>query len=334
LQILLNFTYRRPYFADTFVVHDGLNAAIVRDNAGGLECRNTMSNPSDETFLEFASRGKTAWWRYLLSCVLAFLIAVILGVAITFCLQALHKFPNDFAAEVLQPSHPLVFFVGTGAIFGTLVIGLIIAMAVIQHKKFGDVVGRWNWRLFFWAIVIWATVEILASLLDFLIAPHSFRITVSGGTLDLAFWALLGLSVQTFAEEFIFRGYLTQAFLLATKNPLAAALISGFLFGAMHVPNGAPQAVSAACFGIVTSLIAIRTGGIAFTFGLHLTNNLFGAVILVSSDDVFQGSSGLISQNTPQLMWWDVGVTVAALVGTLWLTTRLAKAGRPFLGVG
>jgi membrane protease YdiL (CAAX protease family) len=287
-----------------------------------------MLNPSYETFLEFAARGKTAWWRYLLSCVLAFLIAIILGVVITFCLQALHKFPDNFATEILQPSHPPVFFIGTGAIFGTLVIGLIIAMAVLQGKTFSDVVGLWNWKLFFWAIVIWTVIEILASLLDFLIAPHSFRITATSGTLDLALLALLGLSVQTFAEEFIFRGYLTQAFLLVTKHPLTAALLSGLLFGAMHVPNGAPQAVSAACFGIVTSLIAIRTGGIAFTFGLHLTNNLFGAVILVSADDVFLGSPGLISQNTPQLIWWDVGVTAAALVGTLWLTTRLGISHR------
>jgi uncharacterized protein len=287
-----------------------------------------MLTPSYETFLKFAARGKTAWWRYLLSCVLAFLIAIILGVVITFCLQALHKFPSNFAAEILQPSHPLLFFIGTGAIFGTLVVGLIIAMAVLQDKTFGDAVGLWNWKLFCCGIVIWTAVEILASLLDFLIAPHSFRITATSGTLDLALWALLGLSVQTFAEEFIFRGYLTQAFLLATKNPLAASLVSGLLFGAMHVPNGMPQAVAAGCFGIATSLIAIRTGGIAFTFGLHLTNNLFGAVVLVSADDVFLGSPGLISQNTPQLMWWDVGVTAVALVGTLWLTTRLGTSGR------
>ena len=154
-------------------------------------------------------------------------------------------------------------------------------------------------KLFCWAIVIWATVEILASLLDFPDRPLTAWIHCHQGDPGSGAWALLGLSAQTFAEEFIFRGYLTRGdFLSRPKVPLAAALISGFLFGAMHVPNGAPQAVSAACFGIATSLIAVRTGGIAFTFGLHLTNNLFGAVVLVSADDVFLGSPGLISQNT------------------------------------
>ena len=299
----------------------------VRDDTN-----NTMLSPSSyNRFLEISGRGKTTWWRYLLSCILAFLIAIILGVVITVCLQALHWFPNNFADEILQPSHPLVFFVGTGVLFGTLVIGLIVAIAVLQDKSFGDVVGRWNWNLFCWGVAIWAAVMVLASGLDFLIAPHSFNFTATKGTLDLALWALLGLSVQTFAEEFIFRGYLTQAFLLLTKNPFAAALICGLLFGAMPVHNGAPQAVSAACFGNVTTLIAIRMGGIAFTFGLHLMNNLFGAVIIISADDVFRGSPGLISQNTPQLDSWDVGVTAAALLGTLWLTTRLAISCRSSL---
>jgi membrane protease YdiL (CAAX protease family) len=283
---------------------------------------------SDNTFFEFAARGKTAWWRYLISCVLAFPIAIFIGTVIIFCLEALHRFPNNLAAELLRPSHPFVFFLGTGTIFGTLLVGLIVAMAVLQNKHFRDVVGRWTWKMVFWGLALWGAVEIIANMLDFLIAPSGFRITASSGTRDLAIWALLGLSVQTFAEEFIFRGYLTQAFLLATKRPLAAALASGLLFGALHLPNGAPQAVVAVLFGIVMSLIAIRTGGIAFSFGVHLMNNLFGAVIVVSADDVFKGSPGVISQNTPQLLWWDFGVTAVALVGTLWFTTVIGKSER------
>ena len=289
-----------------------------------------MLNPSPrETFLEIADRGKTAWWRYFASCILAFLISIVFDVAITLCLRALHWLPPDIASEILEPSRPPLFFAGTGTIFGTLLIGLIIAIALVQRKAIGDVIGRWSWSLCGLAIVIWAAAEAIAGLMDFVLVPAGFRLTAASGTLGLALWALLGLSVQTFCEEFIFRGYLTQAFLLATKNPLAAALVSGLLFGAMHVPNGAPQAVSAGLFGIVTSLIAIRTGGIAFSFGLHLLNNFFGAVVIVSTNDVFHGSPGLISQNTPQLTWWDVAVTAAMLAGTLWLTYRIEYSLQP-----
>ena len=128
--------------------------------------------------------------------------------------------------------------------------------------------------------------------------------------------------MQTFAEEFVFRGFASQGLLLATRRVLPTALISGLLFGALHIPNGPSQAVSATIFGIVLSVIAIRTGGIAFTYGLHLVNNLFGAVVVASNNDAFHGSPALFSQNTPQLMWWDTAIGVAALVAVAVLVLR------------
>jgi hypothetical protein len=101
---------------------------------------------------------------------------------------------------------------------------------------------------------------------------------------------------------------------LATRRPLAAATLSGLLFGALHAPNGPPQAIGAAAFGTATALVTIRTGSIAFSYGLHLANNVFGAVLVVSAGDVFSGSPALATQNTPQLMWWDLGATIVALV--------------------
>jgi membrane protease YdiL (CAAX protease family) len=96
------------------------------------------------------------------------------------------------------------------------------------------------------------------------------------------------------------------------------------LFGSLHIPNGYAQAFAAAALGIVASLIAIRTGGIAFTFGMHLINNLFGAVVVVSADDVFKGLPALITQNTPFLTWWDSGVELVLLVSVGWFVlTRL-----------
>ena len=140
----------------------------------------------------------------------------------------------------------------------------------------------------------------------------------------LAIWAFTGLAIQTFAEEFVFRGYVTQALLLASRRPAVAALFSGLLFGALHIPNGTPQAIWATCFGVVAALIAIRTGGLAFTYGLHLANNLFAGVIVVSTGDVFKGIPGVITQSTPQIMGWDVGVGVAAMLGALMLAYRLS----------
>ena len=87
----------------------------------------------------------------------------------------------------------------------------------------------------------------------------------------------------------------------------------------MHIPNGLPQAINAVWFGIVCAYLAIRTAGIALTFGIHLANNYFGAIVLVSAGDVFKGLPGLFVQNTPQLAWWDLALSILALAALPWV---------------
>jgi membrane protease YdiL (CAAX protease family) len=209
------------------------------------------------------------------------------------------------------------FFTGMLLIYGAVAAGLTIAITLVQHKQFGDVIGSRNWALVFRGACIWALAQLAITLIDLHIAPRGFSNTLTGETMTRAIFAFPALAVQTFAEEFVFRGYVTQGILLATRRPLLVAALSGLLFRALHIWNGLPQAAGAVVFGIVSSLIAIRTGGIAFTFGLHLVNNYLGAVAVVSAGDVFKGSPGVILQNTLQLMWWEVSLTTMALATTL-----------------
>jgi uncharacterized protein len=273
-------------------------------------------------FLGFASRGKNAWWRYGLSLVLGFVLACIGLFVLTLMLTFLHLLPPGIATELQKPQHPQVFFPGIAVVFAGMTAGFMAAIAMVQNKRPGDVIGCWRWPLYFRGVGIWTAVQCALALIDVPIAPHGFSITATSGTAALAVSALFGLAVQTFSEEFLFRGYVTQGVLLALKKPLPAAIVSGLLFGAMHIPNGLVQAINAVIFGIVCSLIAIRTGGIAMTCGIHLANNYFGAVVLVSTGDVFRGSPGLVTQNTPQLMWWDLCVGVLTLAGLAWWVLR------------
>ena len=276
-------------------------------------------------YLDYARRGLNAWWRYLLTIVVALVLWVVLDVAIVLALTLSRLMPAGIAAEMTKPSHPVVFFSANGLVFATVIAGFVIAMRLIQRKRFGDVIGAWRWSRFGAGFCIWTACLVATTLADFLLRPGGFRWSASGATAALAVSALVGLGVQTFAEEFVFRGYLTQGLLLATKRPLVASVLSGLVFGALHIPNGIPQALNAVLFGVVAALIAIRTGGIAFTYGLHLINNLFGAVVVVSASDVFNGSPGLITQSTPGLVWWDLIAGVAVLAVPLWLAPRSTR---------
>jgi membrane protease YdiL (CAAX protease family) len=273
-------------------------------------------------YLEFAARGRNNWWRYLLTPIMACLLTGLGGLVLVAVLLLAHMLPPDLAEQMRQPKNVAPFFLSIGISFGMLAASLAVAAALIHRKRPKDLIGAWRWQIFALGLCAWMVVQAVLALIDLAIAPHGFALSANRGTLSLATTAFAGILAQTFAEEFIFRGYVTQGLLLAFKRPWPAALVSGLLFGSLHIANGTPQAVNAVIFGVVCALIAIRTGGIALTCGLHLANNYFGAVIVVSASDVFQGSPGIISQTTPQLVWWDLLLAAAALAGALWLVLR------------
>jgi membrane protease YdiL (CAAX protease family) len=293
--------------------------------------RENYSGVSMASYSDYASRGELRWWRYAATLAVAVLLFVIAPTLVVAALMLTRLWPQDALAAAQDPSRFVPFFLFNGCAFFALLAAFAAAARLVQRKRFGDIVGRWSCRLFGTGFGVWVVVLCGLTLVDVAIAPDGFRLSATAATPQLALVAGVALAVQTFTEEFVFRGYITQALLLATRRVPLAALISGLLFGAMHIPNGAPQAVSAAIFGVVLSVIAIRTGGIAFTFGLHLANNLFGAVVVASSNDAFHGVPALFSQNTPQLMWWDTAVGALALVGLLlWVARRRASgAGAP-----
>jgi membrane protease YdiL (CAAX protease family) len=277
-----------------------------------------------QTFMDYAQRGRNDGWRYLLASAGGLLIAAVAILLLGAGLMIARLLPPDLATSMLSPARPAVFFGANGVVFGLLMVGFAAAVRLLQGKRFGDLLGHWSWRAFGIGAAVWTLVLCLLTLIDFAIAPSTFRWSGKAATITLAGWALPALAVQTFAEEFIFRGYVTQGLLLATRRPLAASVLSGAVFGLVHIPNGPAQAANAFVLGVMLSLIAIRTGGLGFGWGLHLANNLFGSIVVVSGLDVFHGSHGLMTQTAPQLLWFDAVLgslaiaAIAAIVAVRW----------------
>lgn len=262
----------------------------------------------------YAARGRNAWWRYVLTFLAAPVVAILATVVIILPLQLAGIWSNALNKEALDPGHPIIFFLFNGAVFLVVLAAFAAVIALVNRKRPGDIVGRWGWTRFGAGFAVWSIVLAAGSLIDWMLAPSSFHLSIGPQTPSLALAAAAALTVQTFTEEFVFRGYLTQGLLLATRRMLPTALISGLLFGALHIPNGWPQAANATVFGVVLAIIAMRTGGLAFTYGLHLANNLFGAVIVVSAADAFHGSPGVFTQNAPGMLWWDAAFGGVALI--------------------
>src|SRR6185312_1687230 len=233
-----------------------------------------------EFYLSYAERGRTGWWRYLLTVALSFPFAMLALALLWIAFALLRLLPRDLAQQLQSPTDPWIFFGAIAVVFAALGGGLAAAAALIQRKRPRDIIGFWRWRLFLSGLSLWLAVQVVLAGLDFILVPSGFFFSGRATPL-LALWTFGAILVQTFTEEFIFRGYITQAIALVLRHPVSTACVSGLVFGAMHIPNGWPQAINATWFGIVCAFIAIRTGGIALGCGIHLANNYFGAMGVV-----------------------------------------------------
>lgn len=142
--------------------------------------------------------------------------------------------------------------------------------------------------------------------------------------------ALVGIMVQTGAEELVFRAYLQQQLAARFASPLVWMLLPSVLFGMAHY---APSDMGAntwlvvaatGLFGLIAADLTARTGALGLAWGLHFANN-FLAILLVSS---MSGLDGLALFHLPQ------GATQAhvlrallmadmALMALVWAACRL-----------
>jgi membrane protease YdiL (CAAX protease family) len=279
----------------------------------------TGAGAADTSYLALAARGKNSWARYIGAPILALALAAIVGIVCVIAAMMLGLLSPDGA---LDTTDPMVFFGLVGASDAPMLAAFIVAIRVIHKKRFTDIVGAWRWRDFALGAVLWAGVAIALAAVDFAIAPADFSINDAAAPLPLIAVIIAAVAVQTFFEEFIFRGYINQGLFLATKSESVTALLSGSIFGAMHIPNGWPQAIAATVMGVGFAFIAMRNAGIAWPSGMHFANNCLGALLIVSANDVFSASPGLFIQNSPQLIWFDTATVMIAIVAVSFALTR------------
>jgi uncharacterized protein len=100
----------------------------------------------------------------------------------------------------------------------------------------------------------------------------------SGG--KLAFLALTALVFAPFVEELLFRGMLLRA-LARRVRPETAVALTGLAFGMAHLLD--PNAISAlpglVALGMISSVVALRTGDLSRSIFLHMGFNALGLAI-------------------------------------------------------
>jgi len=114
------------------------------------------------------------------------------------------------------------------------------------------------------------------------------------GGLDFSLWlmllpvALLGVLVQTGAEELVFRGYLQQQLAARFASPLIWMLLPSIAFGIVHYEpetrgaNAWYIVAATGFFGLVAADLTARSGSLGLAWGLHFVNNVFALLIITA----------------------------------------------------
>ncbi|MFE0171632.1 CPBP family intramembrane glutamic endopeptidase [Streptomyces sp. NPDC059002] len=207
---------------------------------------------------------------------------------------------------------------------------VLLAAHWVQRRPAGtvsSVTGRLRWGWLGRCLLVGLPL-VAGSFGIMLLLPGSADGEPAGG----AEWAglgnfLLGLAMvcvlvpfQAAAEEYAFRGWLTQAVGSWCRSPWVAILPQAPLFAAAHgwgTPWGFADLV---VFALVAGVLTIRTGGLEAAIGLHVLNNLLAL-------GVSAGIAGALAsdETAADLGRAAVCVDVVTLCGYAALVLRLAR---------
>src|SRR5947207_9720606 len=161
-------------------------------------------------------------------------------------------------------------------------IGAALLFASIVSRPLPEQFGLRPTR--FWPAVAWIAAAFAAFYMFTLVwvailgvSPDDTKLPDELGVKDSTF-ALLAVAflvavVAPLAEEFFFRGFFFGA-LRNWKGPLPAAILTGLVFGAIHVGSAeAAFLLPLAFFGFTLCLLRERTGSLYPGIALHCMNN-------------------------------------------------------------
>ncbi|WP_240758196.1 CPBP family intramembrane glutamic endopeptidase [Palleronia sediminis] len=152
--------------------------------------------------------------------------------------------------------------------------------------------------------------------------------------LTLLPFAVVGILVQTGAEEMLFRGYLMQQLAARFSWRLIYMILPAVLFGMLHFDPGANGSNawaivgSAAFFGLISADLTIATGSLGAAWGLHFANNIVAILILSTKGTI----TGLALYLTPYAaseveITGPMLLTDIVMVLVVWAALRLVLRG-------
>ena len=263
------------------------------------------------SFIDKAKHGNTSFSSYLLGIVL--IISVYLLGSYFLILDLQWNFGIESFDGISQKE--IVRILGNNRFLAWLIVPfLFVALFLVIHTKFvhkrtvlSIFSGRktFDWKrvlfsfsLLFSVLSLFLFIQYLSS--DSLIFQFDLQKFI-----PLFFIAIFLLPIQTSCEELLFRSYILQGIKMRTKKNSIAVLISGIMFGAIHIGNpeiakiGYHIIVYYMLVGVFLALISLFDNGIELALGYHAANNVFAALMITNNWQAFQTDAVFMDNADP-----------------------------------
>lgn len=217
-------------------------------------------------------------------------------------------------------------------VFGLLIAALGLTLRLVHRRGLWSIIGPPALALRQFAIAMGAMLLLYGAIL-FLPMPEGMDPVPNlspGRWLMLLPLALLGLFLQVFAEELVFRGYLQSQLAARFSSPLVWMVLPSLCFAMLHFdpvsfgPNAWIVVAWAAAFGLATADLTARAGTLGPATALHFINN-FSAIMIAAPRGQFDGMALYaypFGMDNIDALWAMMPVDLLILVCG-WLAIRL-----------
>lgn len=224
------------------------------------------------------------------------------------------------------------FFVG-------IVAFVLCARFIHKSSVFSWITARQkiDGRRVLFSFILWAVLIVVPTMIDWFWNPVKFTFQGIDSQFFFSFILLACcLPFQVFFEELMFRAFVFQGIAKRTKSGYIAVLLSGVMFGLMHIGN--PE-VSTHGYGILgiyimlgvsISLMAFLDQGLEIAFGFHLANNFITGILVTSSEQAFQ-THALLKVDSLDVSFASVGLLLLSLLLFFLLCYRRFQWGQVFV---
>ena len=285
--------------------------------------------------------GRPGWWRSLLGAVLLLVLVfgvvpLALGLLALVAMLAGGTSAED-AGRILDITEEVTpaGLAALNLLLGSAILSSWLVLWLFHRLKprwLSSVAPRLRWR-FLLACLPVAVVALVASFGVALLVPAGAAGEPVGAmndftstTRDFLLVIALLTPLQAAGEEYVFRGYLTQAFgsLLPFRRVslVLAVLVPSVLFALAHgFGQSWPVFFDRFAFGVVAGILVIRTGGLEAAIAMHVLNNFLAYGLALSFGDMTES----LNATGPSSPWMIVSTLTQSLV-YLGLATWLARA--------